>query len=230
METTVAVMKQAEGGLRILDRLRVPAYTINIELTKDATPAQAQHAVETVCAGLAKAELTVKHFRVLLGRLMRQVQLRRLYEPEFTSFEQYTQALARKYKLSRPTLRKALRIAKYIPDLEPKEADKMPLANLELLAAVASKTPAKNLIELRKAAPKLNVVEFRERVQTDGLMGRQGRPATNGKEKRRVVVVLKLSLSAALAKRYQNLRGSESDAKFIAGLLETAEAGMKRTA
>lgn len=203
---------------QISDKISAKAFSITVALPADADHGAAMRQVGILCVAIGRSELTLKHARILLGRMMMAVKNRRLYEPEFENFEDFKGWVIEKYRLSRPTLQRALRFAKALPDMEPEEAEPIPFDSLNLLAQIAGKADKRQMAQLRKEAATAPIIELRAKAVGMNLLKPQGRPSNS--ETRRGPVMLKLTLTPALRRRWADMRGDESDSRFLARLLD----------
>lgn len=194
----------------------VPALNmpvLNIAINPDATPDQAMSAVDTVCDALSKWEASTERLRVLLGRLMAEVKDKKLYKPQFSTFEEFTQEIVKKHRLSRSTVRDSIMIVRRLPGLEPEDAEKMPLTNLTLAARAAKNMEPKAVTGLLRSAARLSIVAFRDKV-ADLLPSKKVRPF--GKISIRIVV------GKGIAARWEMLTRDSDPAKIFAALVSEA--------
>ena len=195
--------------------LAVQGKLLDVSLKEGITPADAMKLVDDVCDRLYKAETSVEHTRWLLGRLLADVQDRRLYAPAHYSFEQFTLALAEKHRLSRPTLRNALMVARRLPELSVKEAESIPGTSLTLIARAAITADSRQIKKLIAEAQGKTILEFRDGVMNRGLVGRPGRP----QESARKMVTVKIQVSRSLAGKWSVLVGERSPAAVFGELV-----------
>jgi hypothetical protein len=203
--------------IQVSDSITLPILKLRVSIQTDATPEQAREAIDAVCGALSRQESSVEHLRILLGRMMAEVKDRRLYRPEFATFEAFTQDLMARYRLSRSTVRDAIMIVRRLPTLEPEAAEGIPLTNITLAARAAKGMEPRDVKWLLKSAARMNVIEFRAKVEGDGLLPHVGRPA--GKSG---MVTLRLRVSKALAARWAALVEGRDAGKVLSGLMASA--------
>lgn len=153
------------------DHIRLAAVDFTVSLGKGATHSQAMKAIDTVCSHLHRSEVSTEKLRMLLGRLAVVVSDNRLYEPEYTSFEQYTQAMIAKHHLSRATFRDAMMIARRLPNLTQAQAESVPMTSLTLVARAAKDAKPAQVDKLLKDAATLPPADLRNKVAAMGLIG-----------------------------------------------------------
>jgi len=206
--------------------LAVQGKFLDVSLKEGITASDAMKVVDDICTRLQKAETSVEHTRLLLGRLLADVQDRELYRPDHASFEQFTLALAEKHRLSRPTLRNALMVARRLPELSVKEAESIPGTSLTLIARAAATAEPRQIKKLNAEAQGKTILEFRDGVMSRGLVGRPGRPHESA---RKTVTVKIPDVSRAIAGKWGILLGSRKPAALFAELVNAAigEAGQR---
>lgn len=197
--------------------LRLPTLNISVSLTADTTSVQAMHAVDAVCTALARQAQSIGYLRVLLGRLLAEVQDRELYKPEFVTFEAYKESLDVKYRLSRTVLNNALMIVRQLPHITPEDAADKPVVSLMLVARAAANGAETRVVNrLFKESGEKTIDEFREKVEEQGLVGRRGRP--EGGARKSGPVTLRIVTSARAAKKFRD-RAGDDPGKYLEVLL-----------
>jgi hypothetical protein len=208
--------------------LKLPMLSVSVSLTPDTTSTQAMHAVDAVCTALARQAQSIGYLRVLLGRLLAEVQDRELYKPEFATFEAYKESLDVKYRLSRTVLNNALMIVRQLPDMQPEDAADKPVVSLMLVArAAANGAETKVVKKLLKEAGERTIEEFREKVEEQGLVGKRGRP--NGGARRSGPVTLRIITNARTAGRFRD-RAGDDPGKYLERLLSLDTDSARTTA
>lgn len=208
----------------ITDVVHLPTFNMRVTFNTEATPAQAIQTIEGLCTALSRQEASMQHLRILLGRVLVQIQDKELYRPEYSSFEQFLQAAVKKVKLAKSDLWVCMSIAE-IPRIEPAEAEKMPYTNLGLLARAAKHAEPQVLAEIRKDAAKLKIVEYRHKLESKGLLPRRGRP--DGR-KRRGPITIHVTLPSPVARLWREL--DEPVEAFSEWLKKYAEKALRAAA
>ena len=209
--------------------LAVQGKLLDFSLKEDITSAEAMQAVDKVCAEFFRAETSVEAYRLLLGKLLANVQERELFRPQYGSFEQFTMALAEKHRLSRTSLRNALLVAKTLPTLSIKEAESIPSVSLTLIARAASAPSAdsRQIKRLIAEAQGKTIVDFRESIMSRGLVGRPGRPMESV---RKNVTIKILNVSRSDAGKWSVLVGDRSPSAVFHEMLAGAIASGQKAA
>lgn len=197
--------------------LKLPTLNISVSLTADTTSVQAMHAVDAVCTALARQAQSIGYLRVLLGRLLAEVQDRELYKPEFVTFEAYKESLDVKYRLSRTVLNNALMIVRQLPHITPEDAADKPVVSLMLVARAAANGAETRVVNrLFKESGEKTIDEFREKVEEQGLVGKRGRP--EGGARKSGPVTLRIVTSARAKKKFLD-RAGDDPGKYLEILL-----------
>lgn len=208
------------GMSTIADEVKLPSFNMRITFNTEASPEQAMKTVGTVCEALARQDMSMQHLRLLLGRVLVQIQERQLFKPDYTSFNKFLQEAEKKTKTSRSILWECMSIAA-IPKIEPEEVEKMPYTNLRELARASKVVEEPSLLtEIRRDAKKLSVVAYRKKLETAGLLAKRGRP--DGR-RRRGPVTLRITVPAAVARLWYELEQPvEAFAEWVKGHGEKA--------
>lgn len=203
----------------ISDIINVSAVKVKVLLSDKSTPIQAMSAVDGVCAALQRSEQSVERLRVLLGRVMAEVQDRKLFEPAYESFEQFTQAVAEKHRLSRTTIRESLLIARRLPGLTPEQAENIPLTNLTLAARMAKDQKPRAIGGILKNAANMNVLEFRQKAMETLHVDGNGAKGDKDTHTRAKTVLLRLRVSEKVAKLWAGVVGTQDAGEVFAGMV-----------
>lgn len=231
----IEVAGEVLTGNPVDDRLTIPALRINVSLDSNTTATAAMAAVDSICVGIDRQTRGLSALRVILGRILSEIHRRKLYRPLFATFEAYTTMLDGKYGLTRTTLRDALRVVQVFPDLEPEQAEAIRLTNLNLVTKVVADAEKNNggmVARDRKMllgqAAKLSVVDFKEKLQGNGLILRQGRP--EGGHRTSGTVSLRILCSARVAQSFRKNAGEEDQGKYLERLMALDKAGARNVA
>jgi hypothetical protein len=189
---------------KIEDKCQLPAFAVKIAIYDHSTPQETSRAIDAVCAAMSRQEASAERLRVLLGRLLVHVQDQRLFEPEYSSFELFTQSVTERHRMSRATLREALMIARRLPGITPEQAEDIPMTSLALVARAAKNADPRAVSGMLRHAANHSVAEVRE--HTMGLVP----------QKKQGGVIIRLMVTAAVAKRWKALAGDDAGAAFAA--------------
>lgn len=182
---------------------------LTLTFSETTSSEQAQKAVEACCVALIGEARKISYLRTVLGRLLAEVQQRKLFRPEFSSFEAYIKSLDEKHGLSRTVAREAMQIVGAFPDLAPNDAEHIPYSNLLLAAKAAKKMDTPREVRgLLKQAPNLSLAEYRETLVEKNLLGQRGRPQGYRKikgvlGKKSGPAALRIIVTARLARQFK---------------------------
>ncbi len=201
------------------DAVTAPSLKLTVSLSPDATPQQALSAVDAVCAALQKQEVSVEHLRVLLGRLLAEIQDRQLYSPTYDTFEAFILSLSTRFRIKRSSAYESLMIVRRLPNLTPEDSQNVPLTNLSLVARAARTAQPRTVTALLKEAKRLPVMEFREQMESRGLVGKRGRPTVKSS-----TVTLRIKVPRSLAAKWVAYVGEENPGSALAALMKEVAA------
>ncbi len=196
---------------------------IQVSLNGRTTPEEAQHAVEQVCTALSKRLQSASYLNTLLGQLAVEVKTRKLYQPQFRTFEEYTESLTERFGFGRSTIREAMLVVQAFPKLDAKAVQDIPFHNMRVAARVARQDPELTPTQILKGAGATNR-EYRQHLAKRGLLHQLGRPA--GGSRRSGLVDLRITCSAIVARRFREQAGKwpqGDQGKYLAHLLMRAK-------
>lgn len=154
----------------VTETVAAPALKLSVALSATSTHQQAMKAIDSLCGALHTQEVSIEHTRRVLGKTLAVVQDHRLYEPEFSSFEQFSVSIATRHRVSRATLRDSLFIARRLPDLTTEQAEAISMVNLSLVARAAKDAKPGDVKMLLRDAARMPITEFRTSLQGRGLI------------------------------------------------------------
>lgn len=207
--------------LQVTDSINVPALSLSVSVLPDATTEHAVDAVDAVCGALLRQEASVEHLRILLGRLMVEIKVRRLFRPAFRTFEAFTTDVLSRNRISRTTLRDSITIVRRLPMLEPEAAEAIPITNITLAARAAKGMQAPVVRQMLRSAAKMNVIEFRAKLESDGAIPKRG--AVGRPVGRPGIVTLKIRVSRAMAARWDEFVGGRDAGRALGALLSAVK-------
>lgn len=212
------------NSIQLSDSITLPQLKLKISVQPDATTEKAIEAIDIVCGALARQESSVVSLRQMLGKLLVETKARKLFKPTYRTFEEFKQEVCRRNQISRATVQDAMAIAEELPMLAAEQAAVIPLTNITLAARAARgmEPPAVRL--LLKSAEKMSVLQFREKVESEGLVekrGAVGRPA--GKS---TTTLLRIRVTKAVAARWEAFVGGKDAGRMLASLLSAARESM----
>lgn len=190
----------------VKESVALKAVNLTVALTAGSTHATAMRVIDSVCGALHSQEVSIEHTRRVLGKTLAVIQDAKLFEPEFSSFEQFSQHLTVKHRISRATLRDTLFIARRLPDLTDAHVESIPMVSLSLVARAAKDAKPHDVKMLLKDAERMPVNEFRTSVATRGLI--------SSVESSIDSVTIKFNVSKAVGNKWFKLVG-ERDATTV---------------
>lgn len=192
-----------------------PALKLELKLDARATREDVMQAVDEVCRSLVQLDATREVVSVSLGRLLALVQDRKLYQPEFKSFERFRLATAERYGLARSTISECLAIARALPQITDEQVRHIPKTNLALVARAAKEVPRRKIPALLRQAEHRSVAGFRESLDEQGLLKRGP-----GRETKPGIVVLTIRVSVGVARAWRAYVGEGDPGEVFAGLIK----------
>lgn len=190
-------------GQELAGRLQV----VVTSLPDLATKSQVLTAVERVGQALASTEEATGKLRYLLGKAMIFVQEKELYKPEHERFEDWRLSLADRLHISRATVSKCPMLARSLPDtVDLDTIGEIPLTNIELVARVAHGLKPAKINRLLESAKKSNVIEFKAKLEKDGLI--RGGPKSG-------LVSIVIKVKPAVAKAWKRIGDADEFSEWV---------------
>ncbi len=185
-------------------RFALPPLKVSVSIGSGTSSEQAMAAVDSICEAMVRQTRSITYLRLTFGRFVKEIHRRKLYKPEFRSFEAYLASLDRKYGMKRTTVTEILTSINTFPKLEPEEAEDIPLQSLKLISQVVRnhELPPRQASALLADARKKTFSDLRDGIEERGLVGPSaGRPA--GGNRTTGSVALRVVVSARAANRFR---------------------------
>ncbi len=222
-------IKAVSGELTIVTpisaNITLPAVKVNVTMGAKTTSEEALAAVDTLCEAYNQANQGLCGMRVLIGRTIKEVRDRKLFQPQFANFEDYLAHIDQTHGLSRSVVQDAILGVTVFPKAKPEDVKDMKVVNFTRAARAAKHADPKQAAVIFKEAAKLSVNAFQQKMENDGFLQKRGRP--DGGHKTSGPVQLRIMVSAAIAKRFRALAaaaGGDEGTFFRSLLLSRGQA------
>ena len=194
-------MRREKEKTGISEVVTSPRWSLKVDVGATTTPTAVFKYVDELLTQIGRQDATAQALRHMTGRVLAEIQDRKLYKGVFDSFEAYTTHLAQERNLSRRTIRNYLMEYRALPFLTPADVENIPQGNIHLAARIMRdrKSPSpKFALEVLTAAGKDNLVEFQKEARERGWVvhheqGKAGMPGKASGKARSVTVSFTLT-------------------------------------
>lgn len=199
----------------ITGTIKSAGVDLRVNLRRDSTKADVMAALKDVCSQLRRSTVTGTKLGMMMGHMLELVKVRKLYKPEFDTFDAFRLDLAAKHNLGASSASYWQAVAHYLPEIEPAQVTKVPTKNLWMLARATRKLSSRRQIaSLLKQAEELQVPEFREALEEKGLLN---------PKKGTVLHALTIRVPGSVLKQWRALVGDNDPGKVLRDLILKAQ-------